>query len=397
MMLRGKFRYIVENGFYGFNQTPPYMFYVSSAGYPLNMIMNLVCTHWDGLLYTMTGVPNVYEALFRKGFIRPSQTNLQKFMLNETFVKNVLTRESVKNPDWKVWMRGMGSPINTPLARLILTTPLLERVRDTPHWRSEMTFDHLIQIGEAHIKSAILPYLHPSPTPRNEWFINGMDVREYIGTYPLLITDDNFAFCEDDFEYLIEKRSNPFNRKPLTDSDLRNVCKLKYICDEWWYSIGFPFSLSEIQSSVSPSVKLLTEQIDRFLDKSPYFVYTDRLSDLIGNLDSVEKVSATYLCLLSTPSLVVTDTDVFSQLCIPFKCFNDCLQTENVNFFYGTRISQGMEGDTLLDVSRINLLCWMLNVLETTAVYESIDKLNGRVFSLYTVLKNFVKRITSQI
>jgi hypothetical protein len=224
-----------------------------------------------------------------------------------------------------------------------------------------------------------------------------MDVREYIGKYPLLITDDNFVFCEDDFEYLIEKRSNPFNRKPLTDSDLRNVCKLKYICDEWWYSIGVPSPLSEIQSSASPSVKLLTEQIDRFLDKSPYFVYTDRLSDLIGNLDSVEKVSATYICLISIPSMIISDAnDMFSQLCIPFKSVNDCVQTENVNFFYGTRISQGMEGDTHLETSRINLLYWILCVMETTAAYEPPEKLNGRIFSLYTVLKNFVKRITSQ-
>jgi hypothetical protein len=396
MMLRGRFRYIIEDGFLTFFQTPSYMFFIPSSGYPLRQLMEQISTHWDGYVYTLPSIYPLVVKLFQRGFIRPSKANLQKFFMNEGLVQNVIEWAKSRQGGWKVWIRSCSTPLDTPLVRFLCTPPLLERILFNSYWRSEFTFDYLIHVGEEHYREVILPNIPLDSTPLNEWFVNGVDVKEYMNKYPLFMSEDRFVFCEEDFQYLIESRNNPFTRKPLTDAEWWRVCKLKYLFEEWWFLIDPPQQFEEIKSSVALTVKLLTELIDRFLDQSPYFVYSDRLTDLIGKIDSPSAVHATYVCLMTNPSLIMSDAnDVFSQLCIPFKAADDSLQTENVNFYYGTRIAQAMDGTTPLEGSRMALLCWILNILETTQTYEPVEKLNGRVFSLYTILKNFIKRLSN--
>lgn len=392
MMSRGDTREILEEGFLAYFKTPPYMYYVSSAGTPLKNFHEFISHHWAGQLCTLPNIPPVLFDMFSRGFLPPTKKAMDVISMNPDMVKRILSILESRGV-WRNWIQHSPTVLNTCFSKLLLTPPGLQFILETPEWKSSLTKSFMASLAEIFIDENIQPHLEIEMEFANEWFINGDTVKDFVGKIPLFITDDNFAFCQEDMEYLLENPLNPYTRKEFNLNETLRLEYMNRLYVDWWFLIDHSPKIEDMKSLTELKISYLTEKIDEYFEANPYFVYGERLSSIVSKFDSMEKIHATYLCLLSTPTILSFDvTNPLLSACVPFRSSEDCFPVEMVNIYYGMKIIVNPSENTLTKMLT-DFLSWVLCILECTSRSETNEKLNGRIFSLYIILTSFVKRL----
>jgi hypothetical protein len=394
MMLSGTPREILDEAFLGYFKTPPYMYYMNSSGSPLKKLREFISHHWAGQLCSLPNIPPVLFDMFIRGFLPTTRRTLSVLSMNPEMIDRILSIVEARG-SWRDWIHNSPSLLNTCFSKLLLTPHGLQFILETPDWKTSLTKPLMISLAEIFIEENIQAHLDIEMEFSNEWFINGDDVKDSVGKFPLYITDDKFAFCQEDVEYLLENPLNPYTRKEFTLNETLRLEYMNRLYDEWWFLMNLPPKFDDMKSLTELKISYLTEKIDQFIEDNPYFVYGERLTNMVSKFDSMEKIHATYLCLLSTPTIL--SLDAFNPLlsaCVPFRTNDDCFQVEMINIYYGMKIIVNPSENTLQKMVR-DFLSWILCILECTSKYETNEKLNGRIFSLYIILTSFVNRLGS--
>jgi hypothetical protein len=393
MLWRGRIRDIIDEGFLAYFKTPTYMLYISSAGPPLQKIYDFVSQKWLIQICTIQNLPPVISDLYCNGFIPPTKKNIEFLSMKPLLVNRILSIIESRG-GWRTWLRKISSPLHTCFSRVIITPPGLSMISEDPHWRVNFTPSLVERLVESFREEHIQPYIDVQMEFTNEWFVNGDDVKDYVGKLPLFYTDDNFAFCQEDMNYLLKNPLNPFTRRELSLGETLRLGYINRMYEDWWLILDSPLKMDELRKFGELKVTYLTEKIDEYFESNPFLVYGERLSIYVSKLDSIQKIHATYLTLLSNPSILAGDImDPLSQACIPFRSPDDCFQVEMVNIFYGMDLVSPPEDQNGSSQMLIRFLAWVLCVLESTASNESLEKLNGRIFSLYIIMISFIKNL----
>jgi hypothetical protein len=403
LFLKRKLRSKIEHGFTAFLHTPSYMFYLPSGGFPLEVLFKNIRTTWDGKLLTLPTVPPVIGTVFERFLIKPTKGDLELFATNEVLIKSVIdyyNRIPANEPVYKHIIETFPEVFPTTcLAKILLTPVFLEKIAGglkAGNWKQHLTKETMLEACSQH------PFLKTEVDDSkivNEWFIyNGSSVKDRHPGLPIFVTDDNYAFSVDELGYLLDKMENPFNRRKLTDDELEKVGNLYENYDEWWFLYPH-IDLGLTADGLKLSVNKLAEKIDEMIDNCPFFVYGERLSPHVGKLNSMDRISTTYLCLMTGPLILNIGIDnMFINSCVNFQTQDtvDHSTIEEINIFFGILLAKCISDPRSCNVqeSLVRLLTWVLCVLEKTFENSTQELFNGRVFTLYVLIENYLKRLT---
>lgn len=403
VLLKKKLRMKLDHGFTAFMHTPSYMLYLPSSGFPLEVLFKNIRTTWDGKLATLTTVSPVISSIFERFLLRICKQDLEKFTSNEKVIKTAIDTYSQIPTNEPVYRHVMNifpeTFTSTCLAKMLLTPPFLSKIAEglkAGNWKQVLTRETMTEICSQHP----LPNTEIDDSKiANEWFIyNGSSVKERHPSLPIFVSEDNYAFSVDELGYLLDKMENPFNRRKFTDQEIERIGNLYELFDEWWFlypHVDLGLRVEDLKISVNK----LAEKIDEMIDRCPFFVYGERLSPYVHRFNSMERISSVYLSLLTGPMLLNIGADnMFINSCVNFQIQDvDHSSVEEINIFYGILLSRCVSEPRSCDVHEtlINLLSWILCVLENTYENSSQDFFNGRVFTLYVLIDNYINRLTN--
>lgn len=407
MFIDYDFRNRVEDGFKAFYNSPTYMFYIHSSGYPIDELFDKIKTYWSGFMMTRETLQPVILDIFERSLVCPTENIVKKFLTNTTFMDRLksIWEESQGNGLEDILKREGRHFLDTGLAHLVVHPLALDKLfgitfRDDYNWKTSFTADELRSLAN-NIKalewSRYLEPPHRDLEIKNECFLHNSDpVSESWGRVPVFVSEDGYVFSIEEIDFLMKKMENPFNRRRFSDKDENSLYSLLGHRNRLWFLIDNLVVFETISKNVAPTTDLLVELIDEFIDKCPFFIYGGiRLRTVHQNLNNMEKMHLIYVILMSGPNTIIPQTeDILRELCVPFQTKNDCIPTELINTHYGMEILMELKGE---DVRRVkqSLLVWILQNLEETYMNDMMEKFNGRVGSLVAVME-FIMKLVDQ-
>ena len=410
----------VNAGFVVLSRTPTYFLYIKSAGDPVQKFMDSMKTPWEVLVYSKTFIWQGLRGLIHRHLILPDKELMKKLVVSEELSNEIKGFYSKEDKEYKCFgsrlVNEHSSPLTTCLAKLLLMDVSLEKIvvelraGNITEWSEGFTKEFIEMLidrktGELNEYygeegSSALPSTSP---PVNESFIlsGGPTTQVQEAQTTLFLTEDNFLFQLDEFEYLLEKGENPFNRRALT---FKETEELEYKLDtfgDWWFLYPQIYLTTTIYGKNEPMEDRLVSLIDNMIDQSPFFVYGDRLRDHVDKLKQSQGViHGCYMLLFSGPDIITNmgmDEGLNSSMISFQPKPNDHLIIDEINVFFGLKFAyymneqntEGEGGDSLLKL----LLLYIYLILTATEFYETNARLQGRIISLYFVIAGFIKNL----
>ena len=404
-------RLTVNAGFVALHRTPAYFLYVKSAREPVKRFIESMKTPWEVLVYSKTNIWDGLKGLFYRYLVLPDKELLNRLVVSEELSREIEGLYSSPNSGLTIGSKILADhprPLNTCLAKLLLTEVSLEKIvnelraGNTKDWSDGFTrevMQMLIDRKFNDLSSESVDDSEPRESPTNEWFmLSGESTEEGIKKPPVTIfrSEDNFMFQLDEFDYLLEKGENPFNRRVWSFNETNELETKTEIFKDWWFLYPSGYLTTTVSKKIDLEERLVA-LIDGMIDQSPFFVYGERLRNHVGKLRNTPAlIHGTYMFLFSGPEIMTTmgiDEGLTSSS-ISFQAKpHDHLMIEEINVFFGLKFAYYMneqnntEQGGLLKI----LLLYIYLILTATEFYESNARLQGRIINLYIVIAGFIK------
>jgi len=412
----------VNAGFVALNRTPAYFLHVKSAGNPIKKFLDSMKTPWEVLVYLNTTIWEGLKGVFSRYLILPDKELMERLIVSEELSREVCADMCSESSSTEFVPNSSGSlaskiltenpnPLNTCLSKLLLTEVALEKIvnellaGNTKDWTYVFTKEVVMQmLVDRKLNELSGEEEEDQVTPTNEWFILSGESTEDATKKPrvtIFRSEDNFLFQLDEFDYLMEKGENPFNRRRWSVRETEELENKMETFKNWWFLYPSGYLTTMFSNKKVSMEERLVVLIDNMIDQSPFFVYGERLRTHVDKLKRhTQLVHGSYMFLFSGPEIttpmgILDEGLVSSSISFQAKP-QDHLIIEEINVFFGLKFAYYINeqttdnGDVLVKL----LLLYIYLILTATEFYESNARLQGRIISLYVVIAGFIKNST---
>lgn len=420
-LLSGSLRHMDELSSILFEDTPPYMFYITNpsqkprTGYatnPMVMTFKPIKTCWDGFLRTSPVSAPALAKMLTGGFCIPRENLFWKIHMWPFFADHVrgeIVKNYFQNKTKPIFENLLQSceergidPLKTCLSGLFVYPPVLKRVLreglDVMKNQSYVSrqFQSYRETVIAGI-STLCQSNNPGVDYVNESFLLGEEPVQGSGKL-VFRTEDNYAFEPRDWQFLLEKKYNPYTRRELTESEKSRLVMLRDIVDHSWVVLSrneIPYA-DFLEQEDRRLQEMYIEKIDEYMDMTELVNYGPRLRDQIAKLENPEVLIKFYKFLFQNPCLISfgSDTDTtFSHWLVSFSQSPvDPPDLGEIAAYYASR-TRNSPSEAGYQEDLVNILGHVYNVLETTLEHGRRDRFVGRVLFVYYLVDNYLRTL----
>ena len=379
LLFKKPLKMISQVGGFLISQTPAYFFYIPSAADPLGTFFRAITTGWEGYVSVSTkDFKSTVIDIFNRRLVRPEMSIIKKYIAHGGIFRDFKKLSSRANMSFNHLII-RDNPENTGLAKILLTPHCLENFVLNKYPPKELIVrgarDQYNFLKRKH--SPGVPYLHSEST-NETFFFNDEPVVDLLSTEessPTIFVSegDRYTFRLEEFQYLIDKRQNPYNRRLLLESEVVKLRQLVADYQEWWLIYPSRF-FSQDETTLDEDEPMVTE-IDEMLNQSPFFMYGERLRPHLPKLSRPGVIRFLYERLL-----------VNSDSCIPFQTTStDHSSIEEINICYGVLVPRMSETKLGVNV----FVQWVYLILDSTRFHSRETLYEGRLICLYnTIMDN---------
>lgn len=360
-----------------YKNTPKYVLLRSRRSEQFReMAREMLKTNWRGFVLFNNNPRNILHMMLEDGLIDPTDN-----IFHSSLLLSPLATQSVRNSVNKVFLEGKTRErfyecVSEERYENTIMTSLMYTVTNNPNLHREAVTEMLREYGFRKF-----PQYH-----NDSYFSTSDDV--CISDADVFVSEDGYVFCRDELEYLLNTKTNPFNRRDLSDGEVDRLKKMTSILDNFWYMFdrsGRKYKWLTYPYDPYPD-EGFARLIDGMFEKNDLFTYGARIMDIMEHLNNP------VMCILGFTGLVMGVGTVMSMSsseftvdqCVSFaRCKEDSSDIEDINTFYGIMMNHHHSGDNI----RKNFLQWVFLILETTDKFSSSHIMSARLLSLTLMIQ----------
>jgi hypothetical protein len=349
---------------------------------PVNLIMNMIRSPWDGYLFMSPPSMTILSTLIVRGVVPLSPELIWNLHMNNQFLTEV--EEKIQTV-----LFSSPEPVYVNMIRHARATSLPLSETGLGILGGDVTEEKIKNARDSVVEKIESLCGDPGKPFINETFLNCDEVGSHRGF--IFRAEDDYGFEVGEWKFLEESELNPYTRRVLSEEELYRLGLLTRLTREYWFLFGeeeLPWisRMKKITFTPQEIIDEYVKRIDELIDESNLFPYGSRLRDVRERLRG--KNLALFVVFIHNPLFFIPQEliDDFVLGCVPFSLqVSDSLEIHEVHAHFTGFITDFLANYMTIGDALLPVLSFVYTVLRL-----SLENFLGRVLTLNQVCETLL-------